>query len=196
MLTASTHTSNNMKPPLLSIIMLTTSISAPAQIADPTEFFKSHLKGEPFMKWEADLNGDGKAEVMLSRKNEFIKDNEENEPTGWYVYISGATGYTEFKGLKNQGEESVSPAALPIDLKACYTGPIEELGNNTGVVTEEIETPAVGDPIVRIYAYTVEGDHLLRTKLAEYNALQPNPLFDKYLKEGKRTVITPVEMSK
>jgi hypothetical protein len=36
---------------------------------------------------------------------------------------------------------------------------------------------------------------LNRTKLAEYNPTQTNALFDKYLKDDKRTVITPVEVT-
>ena len=73
-------------------------------------------------------------------------------------------------------------------------GNVSEVGQYA-LVTLQVSNPRAGDPIARIYAYTIEGDHLNRTKLAEYNPTQTNALFDKYLKDDKRTVITPVEVT-
>lgn len=148
------------------------------------------------MKWEADINGDGKNEVFLSLKEEYDRDIASPQLPGWFVYFADAVGsnYTASSGIKDNGENETSPSVPMIDLKFCFIGQVTELGQRA-LLTQQIDNPRVGDPIARIYAYTIEGDHLKRTKLAEYNPMQANALFDKYLKDGKRTVITPVEVT-
>lgn len=189
-----------MKIPLLSTLLLATPLLINAQITDPVVSFRDEISSpEPvvLLKLEFDLNGDGKNDVLLTRKDTFETETKAGEIPGWSFYITGPNGFSEPKGVRDQGEDVLGVGDVPmINIHSCHVGPIEELGNKQGIVTKQIDNPRVGDPVATIYAYTVEGDHLLRTELAEYNPLQPNPLFDKYLKDGKRTVITPVEVSK
>lgn len=151
---------------------------------------------QPVIKWVADIDGDGKSEVFLSLKDEYDQDVASDQAPGWFVYIADAasTNYSRSTGIKDQGDDSVGAAVPMIDLKLCFVGMVDELGKHA-LITMQIDNPRVGDPIARIYAYTIEGDHLKRTKLAEYNPMQPNAMYDKYLKDGKRTVITPVEVT-
>jgi hypothetical protein len=151
------------------------------------------------LKWQADINGDGKSETFLTRKEYYDEEIAVNMPPSWEVFIASAVAntFTESTGMLDQGEDpnSFAPGSVPqIDVKACFVGQVTELGCHA-LITMQIDNPRAGESIARIYAYTIEGDHLKRTKLAEYNPTQTNALFDKYLKDGKRTVITPVEVS-
>jgi hypothetical protein len=187
-----------MKNTLLGMLLLATPLGASAQIADPVASFRSDIQSpEPIalMKWEADLNGDGKKEVMLSRKDEFDLEIKAKELSSWIVYFAQADGFVESKGIQDQGDDALGVGVVPmINLDACYVGFVAEIGKH-GIVTQQEDNPRVGDPIGRIYVYTLEGDHLVRTKLAEYSLLVANKVFDTYLKDGKRTVITPVEVA-
>lgn len=170
-----------------------------AQISNPVTHFESlSPEIQPIIKWEADINGDGKLEVFLSLKKDYDDEiAEERMPAGWFVYFAdtGSNTYTQSVGIKEAGEDAIGVGVLPmIDLKVCFVGLVTELGKHA-VVTEWIDNPRAGESIARIYAYTIEGDRLKRTKLAEYDPTQTNALFDKYLKDGKRTVITPVEVT-
>lgn len=173
--------------------------SACAQIIDPVSHFRS-TSSEPsakLMKWTADINGDGKSEVFLSNKEDYDADVAAETPASWFVFFPSQTGntFTESSGIQEAGEDSVGVGGLAaIDPNACFVGQVSELGKHA-LVTQQIDNPRVGNPVARIYAYTIEGDHLKRTKLAEYDATQNNALFDKYLKDGKRTIITPVEVT-
>jgi hypothetical protein len=187
-----------MKTPLLGMLLLATPLGAYAQIADPVTSFRAGIE-EPnpvaILKWEADLNGDGKNEVMLSRKDEYEAEINEKDIPGWFVFIATPTGFVESKGTQDQGDNALGVRDLPmIDLDACYVGMVAEIGKH-GLVTQQVDNPRVGDAISRIYVYTIEGDHLVRTKLAQYSLPIPNAVFDAYLKDGKRTVITPVEVA-
>ena len=186
-----------MKTLHLTLLMFALTHCVNAQITNPVTHFESLGPGiQPVMKWEADINGDGKSEVFLSLKDEYDQDVASDRSPGWFVYIADAAGtsYNQSTGIKDQGEDSIGAAVPMIDLNACFVGQVSELGQRA-IVTMQIDNPRVGESIARIYAYTIEGDHLKRTKLAEYNPTQTNALFDKYLKDGKRTVITPVEVS-
>jgi hypothetical protein len=187
-----------MKTTLLGMLLLATPLGAYAQIADPVTSFRASIEdGNPvtILKWEADFNGDGRKEIMLSRKDEFDKAIKENDLPGWFIFIAQPTSYIESKGTKEHGEEALGVRDLPmIDLDACYVGMVAEIGKH-GLVTQQVDNPRVGDPIAEIYVYTIEGDHLVRTKLAEYSLPVPNAVFDAYLKDGKRTEIIPVEVA-
>ena len=173
--------------------------TACAQIIDPVVHFRS-TSSEPtakLMKWAADINGDGKSEVFLSNKDDYDNDVAAETPAGWFVFFASQADntFTESTGIQEADEDSIGVGGLAaIDLKLCFVGQVSELSQRA-IVTQQIDNPRVGESIARIYAYTIEGDHLKRTKLAEYNPTQANALFDKYLKDGKRTVITPVEVS-
>ncbi|HEX4084054.1 MAG TPA: hypothetical protein VHY22_04025, partial [Chthoniobacteraceae bacterium] len=77
-----------------------------------------------------------------------------------------------------------------IDVDDFFIGYISELGKR-GLVTMQTD-PAWHDrpSVARIYAYTLEGDHLKRTKLAEYNPeKKDNPIYNKYLSESRRAKV-------
>lgn len=169
-----------------------------AQITNPINYYRSLGAGSPaLIKWEADLNGDGKNEVFILKKEAYDQDIAANQIPGWFVFVAASTpnNFSRPVGTRDAGDTVIGVGVLPaIDLNRCYIGMITEIGVR-GVVTMKIDNPRAGDPIARIYAYTIEGDHLKGKKLAEYNAKQSNALFDKYLKDGKRTIITPVQVT-
>jgi hypothetical protein len=187
-----------MKTTLLGMLLLATPLGAYAQTNDPVASFRSGITNAtsvPILKWEADINGDGKNEVMLNRKDNISAAAEAERLSGWFVFIAQGNNFLKSKGVQELNDDSLDVSSLPqIDLAACYVGMVAEIGKH-GLVTQQIDNPRVGDPIARIFVYTIDGDHLVRTKLAEYNPMLPNALYDAYLKDGKRTVITPVEVA-
>jgi len=187
-----------MKTTLLGMLLLATPLGAYAQITDPVAAFRSGITNPssvPLLKWEADLNGDGKNEVMINRKDNVDAVLDTDQPSGWSVFIAQPNDFARSKGIEEKDEESFDVnSRLQIDLTACYVGMVAEIGKH-GLVTQQIDNPRVGDAISRIYVYTIEGDHLVRTKLAQYSLPFPNAVFDAYLKDGKRTEIIPVEVA-
>lgn len=187
-----------MKTIICAFAAVAISQTLGADTSNPVADF--HVRSElpppgKLLKWQSDINGDEKAEVFLSRKDD-VDDAAANQISpGWDVYIARPDGgsYWPINGI-NQGDDSISLVALQVDLETCFVGNVSEVGQYA-LVTLQVSNPRAGDPIARIYAYTIEGDHLNRTKLAEYNPTQTNALFDKYLKDDKRTVITPVEVT-
>ncbi|MES2477239.1 MAG: hypothetical protein V4640_15750 [Verrucomicrobiota bacterium] len=189
-----------MKAFKILVLMLAFGRCALAEIVDPVGFYRSSTQypaPSALLKWNADINGDGKNETFLIRKADYDADVAVHQLPSWEVFIANTTANTfmESTGIQDEGEELFGIAGVPqVDIGACFVGQVTELGKHA-LVTMQVDTPRVGNPIARIYAYTIEGDHLKRSKLAEYPATQGNPLFDKYLKEGKRTVITPAEIN-
>lgn len=189
-----------MKALTLFVILFSSAHCVSAQIVDVVAFYRSsnqYPAPSILLKWQIDINGDGKSETFLSRKVDHDEDVAAGQPPSWELFIANISSNTstESTGTQNQGDDSFGVGAIPqIDIKVCFIGQVTELGQRA-LLTQQFDNPRVGNPIARIYAYTIEGDHLKRMKLAEYDATQPNPLFDKYLKDGKRTVITPVEVT-
>ncbi|WP_075087454.1 hypothetical protein [Verrucomicrobium spinosum] len=146
------------------------------------------------MKWEADINGDGLNEVFVTDKASYDKASATNEPADWLIYIATPAGFIKCDEV-HEGDQISSGVLLSIDLGAVFVGNVSEVGSAKAIVFEQIKNPRAGEPVAIMHAYVIEGDHLKRTKLAEYNPTQTNTLFDKYLKDGKRTVITPVEVN-
>ena len=85
-----------MKTSLLTFqVSVAMAVSALADTSNPITEFKARLiipPGDKILKWECDVNGDGKKEVLLSLKSEFDKDMENHEPPSWDFFIAGATG--------------------------------------------------------------------------------------------------------
>lgn len=187
-----------MKTIICAFAAVAISQTLGADTSNPVADFRVRAELPPpgkLLKWQSDINGDGKAEVFLSRKDD-VDDAAANQISpGWDVYAARPNGgsYWPINGI-NQDDDSISLVALQVDLETCFVGNVSEVGQYA-LVTLQVSNPRAGDPIARIYAYTIEGDHLKRTKLAEYNPTQTNALFDKYLKDDKRTVITPVEVT-
>jgi hypothetical protein len=167
-------------------------VLALAQLIDPVADFQSALavpSGDKVLKWECDVNGDGKNEILLALKSDFEKDMQSHEPPSWSFYIANASGtsYARSTGTENQ-PNTLSVDDLPlIDPEACFVGQISELGKS-GIVTMRIDNPREGESVGKIYAYTIEGDHLKRSELARYVIVEgPHALFTKYLANDKRT---------
>ena len=189
-----------MKALTLAALLFVSAHGVSAQVVDPIAFYRSSTQfpaPSVLLKWQADINGDGKSEIFLTRKEYYDEDVAAGQLPSWEAFIANAAAntFTESTGMQNQGEDSFGPGSVPqIDVNTCFVGQVSELGSHA-ILTMQIDNPRAGESIARIYAYTIESDHLKRTKLAEYNPTETNALFDKYLKDGKRTVITPVEVS-
>lgn len=121
---------------------------------------------------------------------------KDHEPPGWHIYLSHAQGADYWKSTGTEytpGELGIGDVPT-IDPEACFVGQITELGKR-GIVTMRIGNPRDRESVGIIYAYTIEADHLKRTELARYTIVEgPHALFTKCLKDGKRTVVTPVKM--
>lgn len=189
-----------MKSTLLALVAaVATPVLASASIEDPIADFKTGLiipPGDKILKWVCDLNGDGKNEVFLTLKSDYDKAVEEHQPSGWVIYIANATGasYSESEGVEEQ-PQTIADILPDIDPEACFVGPINELGKR-GIVTMRIDNPREGESIGKIYAYTIEGDHLKRTELAQYVIVQgPHALFTKYLADDVRTYVQLQELA-
>lgn len=194
----------NIFSKIITSLCLTIS-AAPisAQITDPVAHFRSEdsVANDTYMKWEADLNGDNHNEVFLVKKSEYDQDVKDNVLPSWFVYLANASGtaFTESEAVEDAeesadpNEEVVGEGGMPaIDPKVCFVGAVSEIGGARGIVAQQQDKKDSGDKVCYIYAYTVKGSHLKRTKLAEYNPdAGVNAIYNKYLKEDKRTVITP-----
>jgi hypothetical protein len=161
-----------------------------ASTTNPVNDFKIGLtipSGDKILKWAADINGDGRYEVFLSLKSDFDSAVADHDSTGWHVYIAENTGssYWRPEGIELT-PGTISLISPDIDTDACYVGQITQLGKS-GVVTMRIKNPRSGESVATIHAYTIEGDHLKSTQLAQYQPGVSNAVFDQYLKENVRT---------
>jgi len=181
------------------LITLTIFLGLPAlswgSITDPINDFKTDLtipSGDKILKWEVDLNGDGKNEVLLCLKSDFTAAIESHDTPTWTVYIAEAnpsTSYTKSEGTEYEAGQ-ISVDDLPqIDTDTCFVGSITQLSSVQGIVTMQIKTPRSGESTATIYAFTVDGNHLKYTKLAEYQIGQTNAVFNQYLADGVRTSV-------
>lgn len=184
---------------LLICFEFTTLVAA--SVPDAVLDFKAKHKieaGDKILKIETDVNGDGKNEILLCLKSEFEKDTGDHEPAAWSFYIAKNTSIIKFS--ESTGTEtkpnSLAVGDIPlVDHEKCFIGQITEIGKH-GIVTIRYNNPREGPSIGIIYAYTIEGDHLVRTELARFSdSSTPHALLTKYLADDKRTVITPSEVT-
>jgi hypothetical protein len=186
--------------PLTFLVAIIAPVSVFAQVANPVADFKTGLtipSGDKIQKWEVDVDGDGKPETFLSLKSDFDNEMKNHEPPGWHIYFSRAQGADYWKSTGTEeapGELGVGDIPT-IDPEACFVGQIAELGKR-GIITMRIDNPREGESIGKIYAYTIDGDHLKRTELAQYVVVQgPHALFAKYLAADKRTQVQLQEIT-
>lgn len=167
------------------------TLSGFAQIANPILDFKTGLKtlsGDKILKWECDLTGIGRKEVFFALKSEVSVDQQDEAPSDWTLYIPNAAGdgylYSEWIAV----EPKLLSRMLPkINTDICFVGTIDELGKR-GIVTTRCDTLRSGEVVAKIYAYTIEDDHLKYTELLKYDGTGPVPaLYTKYLSADKRT---------
>jgi len=178
---------------------------SPARTANPIAAYAAfhRLKaGRVIYKWEIDLGNDGRKEVLLDTKEtpeelaQEIKETQGNineNLRNFTVYIPNpsGTGYTESRGLDEGDGQGVSPGGgMTVDVTQCYVGYVAQL-QKWGLVT--IESDSVTDKVpaqARIYAYTIEGDHLKSRLLAKYDLTKgANANYNQYLREGRRSTV-------
>jgi hypothetical protein len=184
---------------------------APAKTTNPIQEYANFLQlgsGRILYKWEVDLSNDGKKEILLATKPTQQETGDlKRRSRGEYnfniipftVYIPNASknGYTESKGLDESDGLGISPGGgLAVDVTQCYVGYISQL-KKWGVVTIQSDNATDKMPAqARIYAYTIEGDHLKSQLLGKYNPDKGgNAIYDQYLKEGKRTKVQLQEVT-
>ncbi len=191
-----------MNTKLIIFIVYTASFLTTSSAIDPVADFKTNFTIEPgdkILKWQIDINGDGYNEIFLTLKSNHDKDKEDNDIPAWDVYLSDENGSNVIrsKGIQDPGDEpdSIGLGGLPcIDIESCFIGQITEISKR-GIVTMRIKNPREGESIGEIYAYTIEGDHLKQTELAQYVIAEGHhPLFYKYLSDDKKTTITVTEI--
>ena len=189
---------------LLFFILLCVRLHA-NEVANPVLHFAS--LGEPpaalqaryaqigFKTISIDINGDSKLDVLLCFEDPEQQDatdvqSQEQEPgvLSWDVYVRNPadTAYIISSGVEIDGQISIA-SGLTFNPESVFIGQITEI-NRFGVVSLDIQNPKEGPSLATIWAYTREGDHLKRQKLAEYQSSEENPIFNKYLAEDKRTV--------
>ena len=184
---------------LVCAIAIGVGMFALASTNDTVADFKDGLSiqpGDKILKWECDINGDGKNEVLLCLKSDFDKAVQDHEPQPWVVYVANSTAssYSEAAGVEAE-PQTVADILPDIDTNLCFIGQITELGK-VGILTIRIDNPRSGPATAKIYAYTIEGDHLKYTKIGQYDpGRTPPPLFTKYLADDKRTQVQLQEIS-
>lgn len=176
------------------------------EVANPVTYLASRTDLSPeeharlvqvgFKRIEVDISGDGKLDMLLCHDDPATGNATEAQSRAqeggllpWDVFVKKAdnTGY-----VANTGPvaDAVLGLGTPVSLnpEEVHIGQISEIGR-FGIIALQIENPREGPSKSTIWAYTWEGDRLQSHKLAEYETGHQNALFDKYLAEGKRTVL-------
>jgi hypothetical protein len=146
-------------------------------------------------KIEVDITGDGRLDVLLCYVNP-TPDIEERRvaATGdkrlwWNAYIKNADGsYSRPTGIDPGDGNLRLDAVIAFDPLETYIGQVSEI-SRFALVTREKQTPRSAEALSIIWAFTWEDAHLKQQKLGEFQTGQQNALFDKYLIDGKRTVL-------
>jgi hypothetical protein len=141
-----------------------------------------------------DINGDGVADLFFTTiaSTPDPTTATSNEQLGgslsWDVYVSKQSGgnFTINGGLEIGGEITQG-AGLQLNPDQMYVGDTSEIGR-FAIVTSAVERSKSENSTI-IYAYTWEGDRFKQWKLAQYTAGEQNAVFDKYLKDDKRTPV-------
>jgi hypothetical protein len=180
----------------IGIVALSYSANA-EDVADPQSHVvnRRYEAGDVIKRMTFDVNSDGVPDSFFTT----IEGNPgpairiSNEQAGgsmsWDVYVSNQGAATfkvntsvEIGGEINQG------AGLDLNTDKMYFGNISEI-SRFGIVTSAVKR-SKSENFTVIYAYTWEGDYFKQWKMAEYVAGEQNAIFDKYLKEDKRTHVT------
>ena len=130
------------------------------------------------------------AEPELSQEERDSDWNSQtNSERNFTVYIPNKSGYIQSTGT-DFGTYAGRGTGLAVDITRCFVGKITQL-NRWGVVSIDIEPAGRRTPAsATIYAYTLEGDHLKVTNLAQYDPdHETSPLYDQYLSNAHRTTI-------
>lgn len=196
-----------MKTTKLAILMLVAiaiGAKGDAPVENPKTDFAAHeaAYGRVIYEWDVDLNNDGKTDVLLDVK----LTEDEREGRGKNYDLSKTRWFTTYLSIGNQ--YIVSPYDQPeigqvgeiiaVKLDECYVGNISEIVGYGIVTIERYDELMAGNrafiTIARIYAYTVNGYVVKKTKLAEFSGSN-NAIYDKYLAVGKRTAVVLKEVT-
>lgn len=167
-----------------------------APISDPVADYRN-LYGvsnqAALCKVTFDWNGDGKNDVFICDKKTYDEDIENDKKVFWSVYVANVAdnNYTlcDEQEEVNDSEVCTSKSLLWFDPDCVFIGTITEI-NKQGLISFHISNPKDGDPVAYIYALVYKDGVFTEHELAKYNAKEENPLFDKYLKDNKRTQLT------
>jgi hypothetical protein len=179
------------------LIFLLSAVQLKADVLDPVSDLKQvahYPSGTVLYRWLADINGDGKKEVFLEAESDYKQDRHDGDMPSWDLYLQNRKGGTFFLSNDIDIPESggLGPGLPKIDPDAMYIGRISEL-RRRGILTVGTDYPRRAPPVRYIYAYTIEGDHFKQVLLAQYDPTKgPNPIYQKYLTEAKRTKV-PLE---
>jgi hypothetical protein len=189
-----------MKIPVATILLLVTmAISVLADtLTNPLADFAAQFEltsADQVKKIEVDINGDGRLDIMLSYAEPGSNIEERRViATGdkrlwWTSYTKNQDGtYTKTTGI-DIGEGGIDLGTdIAFDPVEVYIGQVVEV-SRFAVVVREKQTPRRANATSIIWAFTWEGGHFKRHKLSEFVTGTQNALFDKYLIEGKRTVL-------
>jgi len=183
---------------LLASLILTTCLYA-VDIANPQSYEMARRleAGDILKKMEFDINGDGIIDPFFTVEQsnpdpiDVEASNQEGGTSSWDAYVSkpGTSLFTVNDTLEVQGESDLyQGTSLTLRTNEMFVGNISEI-QKFGIVTSVIKR-AKTENFKIIYAYSWETDHFKRWKLAEFLVNSPNAIFDKYLKDDKRTHVT------
>jgi hypothetical protein len=185
---------------IYTIITVLTILSSKcvAAVVPMQDFKSNHVIDitDKIVKWECDLNADGKNEVFLALKSNYKEDTENNDTPNWNTYIAEDGGFIKPEGVET-GPDSMSVGEMPaINPAALFVGFINEIGKQ-GLITLTLVSGRNGSTTAKVFAYTIEGDHLKRTQLAEYDSDNEtvSVSFAKYFDDDKRTHVTLQEVA-
>jgi hypothetical protein len=199
---------DNMKSILLFLVVFTFSLFnllGNPSVSNPVADYSTSLElsGRTAYKWNLDINNDGKVDVLLDvkpnsseiqmRGNEFDSNNMR-----WFTaYISTGTQFIKSSYIQAGVGQVGEIVAVKTD--ECYVGSISEI-SACGIIsierTSEKSPESGGDiEVARIYAYTVDGETIKKTKLAEFDPDENNAVYSKYLSPSKRTQVNLQEVS-
>lgn len=189
-----------MRTILAFIVLITatlTSVFADAPIANPVADFAARRglnANNQISKIAVDITGDGLVDVLLC----YVDPNPDIEDrrvigTGdkrlwWTPYIKKTDGtYSLPVGIKENGEIITVPT-IAFDPLETYIGQVSEIGR-FALIAREKQTPRREEALSILWAFTWEGTYFKQQKQGEFVTGEQNMLFDKYLAEGKRTVL-------
>jgi hypothetical protein len=146
-----------------------------------------------YSEWKVDIAHTGNPIILLGGVAGHDPDEDNNvvriedNPNQYYfdVYIPA-----------NGGTYYLDSSAVDIDIAQCYVGYVSEVNKYGLVTTEQMvgmdpKYPEAKHGVIqdRIYAYTVEGNHLKQTLLSKDYIDGKNKIYMKYLSPSKRTKV-------
>ena len=176
-------------------MMLLWSSASGATVAEPVVDYRSRNGGSigALKKVTFDWNGDGKNDVFICEKEHYDEEIEGDNKIFWSIYVANAAdnNYTLCEEQEEVIDSEISNiiSSVWFDPDHIFIGNITEI-NKHGLLSFHIDNPRDGDPVAYIYALVYKDGVFTEHELAKYNAKEENAVFDKYLKDDKRTQLT------